>query len=155
MTFLKSMPKKTKKSDKYINLLESKKAWSDIFNILLNNKDGSILICCHQGKDRTGVVCALILYLLGIDYNTIIDDYLLSNDLLKESTDNLYKEVIETAMLNNLPIISKKALEANKEYIDYVFNSIKEKYGSFDSFYKDFCNLDDNKVSILKEKYCK
>ncbi len=155
MTFLKSMPNETVKSEKYVKLLESKKAWSKIFDILLNNKEGSILICCHQGKDRTGVVCALILSLLEIDYNTIVDDYLLSNDLLKEKTDSLYKKVIEVAKLNNLPLINKKALEANKEYIDYVFSSIKEKYNSLEEFYKKHCNLDDNKINLLKEKYCK
>ena len=154
LNFLKTMPNDTSKGEKYLKLLESKKAWQEIFEILLNN-DGSILICCHQGKDRTGVVCALLLNILGIDYETIIDDYLLSNDLLKENTDRLYEKVVKVAIERNITPISKQSLLANKEYIDYVFNSIKEKYGSLDNFYKNHCGLDDNKINTLKEKYCK
>ena len=153
LNFLKQMPNDISKGDKYIKLLQKEEAWSKIFDILLNNKDGSILICCHQGKDRTGVVCALILYLLGIDYDTIIDDYLLSNDLLKERTESLYKQVIEITSNKHIPPISKEAFMANKAHLDGVFNYLNEKYGSVDNFYKIQCNLDNEKIKIIKEKY--
>ena len=155
LNFLKTMPNDTIKSEKYVKLLQSKTAWKKIFDILLANEDGSILICCHQGKDRTGVICALILYLLGIDYDTIIDDYLLSNELLSERIDALYNEVIEIAMRNNLKPISKQALLANKEYIDYIFNSIKEKYGNMDNFFIVHCDLTADNINEIKKKYCK
>ena len=36
------------------------------------------LFHCHAGKDRTGIVAALLLLLLGVDERTVLDDYQLS-----------------------------------------------------------------------------
>ena len=55
-------------------------AWSNIFNIILNNDNGGILFHCSAGKDRTGVVTAVILTALGIDKEIIYQDYLLTNE---------------------------------------------------------------------------
>ncbi|PZC43282.1 MAG: Protein tyrosine/serine phosphatase/Protein tyrosine/serine phosphatase [Chloroflexi bacterium] len=37
------------------------------------------VVHCTAGKDRTGVVCALVMNLLGVDDATIVEDYALSN----------------------------------------------------------------------------
>ena len=58
-----------------------KEAWTKIFNVLLE-EDGAIMFHCTQGKDRTGIVTAMILTLLGADKETIYHDYLLTNSYL-------------------------------------------------------------------------
>ncbi len=153
LNFLKTMPNHSD-NKKYERLLQSKRAWSQIFDVLLNN-EGSFLICCHQGKDRTGVVCAIILSLLGIDYNTIVEDYLLSNELLKDRIDDLYSKVVDVARKRNINPIKKDALLANKEYLDYVFEYISNTYGSLNNFYKQVCNLDADKINAIKKTYIK
>jgi protein tyrosine/serine phosphatase len=42
---------------------------------------GSILIHCSAGKDRTGILAALTLNLLGVHRDDIMHDYLLTNDI--------------------------------------------------------------------------
>ena len=37
------------------------------------------VVHCSAGKDRTGVVCALVMNVLGVDDETIVEDYALSN----------------------------------------------------------------------------
>ncbi|MBO4666618.1 MAG: tyrosine-protein phosphatase, partial [Bacilli bacterium] len=59
---------------------DRKEVWSKIFNILLNNKEGAVLFHCSAGKDRTGVVSAIILTALGIDRKTVYNDYLITNE---------------------------------------------------------------------------
>lgn len=41
--------------------------------------DTGFLVHCAAGKDRTGIFCALILDELGVDRDTILEDYLLTN----------------------------------------------------------------------------
>jgi protein-tyrosine phosphatase len=41
--------------------------------------DGPVLIHCLAGKDRTGVVVALLLRLVGVERDAVIDEYLLTN----------------------------------------------------------------------------
>ena len=42
--------------------------------------DGGFLVHCAVGKDRTGIFCALILEELGVDRDTVMADYLLTNE---------------------------------------------------------------------------
>src|SRR5262249_45387779 len=47
--------------------------------LLVLNTDSALVFHCTAGKDRTGIAAALILYALGVDENTIMDDYLATN----------------------------------------------------------------------------
>jgi protein-tyrosine phosphatase len=49
--------------------------------------DGGFLIHCHVGKDRTGVVIALLLALAGVPRETIVADYILSEEHLRPLYD--------------------------------------------------------------------
>ena len=53
-----------------------------IVNTIMN-ADSNVFYFCGAGKDRTGVVSAIILKKLGYDDQTIIDDYM-------KSKENLY-----------------------------------------------------------------
>ena len=48
------------------------------------HSNSNVLFFCNAGKDRTGVVSALLLYTLGYDDEYIINDYMLSADNLKD-----------------------------------------------------------------------
>lgn len=41
--------------------------------------DHGFVVHCAAGKDRTGIFCALVLWELGVDHDTVIDDYLMTN----------------------------------------------------------------------------
>ncbi len=51
---------------------------------LIRESDCGVLYFCNAGKDRTGVVSALLLLELGADREQIIEDYLLSGENLRE-----------------------------------------------------------------------
>ena len=70
-------------------------ALHSILEVLANTKDGAIIYHCSEGKDRTGIVTVLILYLLGVDMETIRQDYLYSNYMLdnyRASRDKIMQE---------------------------------------------------------------
>ena len=56
----------------------AKTQYKKFFEILLDQNNGTILYHCSAGKDRTGVATALLLSALGVDRETVINDYLLS-----------------------------------------------------------------------------
>ena len=128
---------------------DRKDAWSNIFNILLNDNGGAILYHCSAGKDRTGVVTAVILTALGIDKETIYQDYLLTNE------KPLYYKKLALQMDPESREIFLDYFQAKKEYLDAAFDEINKIYGSFDNFLLETCLIDNNKLAILKDKYLK
>ena len=124
-------------------------AWSNIFNILLADNGGAILYHCSAGKDRTGVVTAVILTALGIDKETIYQDYLLTNE------KPLYYKKMALQMDPESREIFLDYFQAKKEYLDASFDEINKIYGSFDKFLLECCLIDNNKLAILKDKYLK
>ena len=126
---------------------DRKEAWSKIFDILLNNKEGAVLFHCSAGKDRTGVVSAVILTALGIDKETVYQDYLLTNE------KPLYYKKMALQMDPESREIFLDYFQAKKEYLDAAFDEIDKEYGTFDKFLLECCLIDKNKLNILKDKY--
>ncbi|MDO4912541.1 MAG: tyrosine-protein phosphatase [Lactobacillus sp.] len=70
---------------RYRNHLRNGQAgFKKVFKKLTEQTEGATIIHCSEGKDRTGLVCMLLLHALGIDEETIRRDYLLSQELMAD-----------------------------------------------------------------------
>ena len=56
--------------------------YARMFEGLMALGDSGFLVHCSAGKDRTGFACALILHALGVPRETVLEDYLLTNQAL-------------------------------------------------------------------------
>ncbi len=81
----------------------------DMIVSTIMNADTNVLYFCNAGKDRTGVVSAIILSKLGYDKEYIINDYLLSGENLKEDLLSFAREHTEI----DINVITPK-----REYIE-------------------------------------
>lgn len=73
-TILKSM-----KLDYVRTLFGSLPCGAEILNAILDRMDsGAVVFLCSAGKDRTGIVAALVLYLCRVEREDIIADYIVS-----------------------------------------------------------------------------
>lgn len=138
---------------KYYGLMvgrNKKEFWSKVFEILLDNDDGAIFFHCTVGKDRTGIVAAIILSLFGVSKEDIYKDYLLTNE------HPVIPFIYRLYSLKFKKEVRKQFFElfyVKTEYLDYAFSLIDETYGSLDNFYKECCSLDEQKINKLKAKY--
>ena len=110
------------------------------FKQLQDEQEVPLMFHCSAGKDRTGMAAALILHALGVDEDTIIQDYLSSNDYLGDKYAALKKEHPSFSAL----------FEVRQQYLQAGLNKIKEKYGSVDAFLTDVLEVD---IELMKEKY--
>ena len=69
----------------YMDMLTLQEKMKTIFEILGNNE--KVLYFCNAGKDRTGVVTALILKLLDVSEDDIIEDYVATKEFMKSALD--------------------------------------------------------------------
>jgi len=130
------------------------KACKKIFQILLNNEDnGAILFHCTAGKDRTGFVSALILATLGVQYDMIMKDYMLTNQYLSNKVEHTIKKLDAIGVNSKIIHKARGFFMAQEEYLDKSFCTITEKYGSLDIFLSDKLDLTVKERVKLNETY--
>ena len=63
-------------ASQYVEILEfTKDAVADILRVVVEEENVPVLIHCAHGKDRTGLIVAVILGCLGVNDDTIAEDY--------------------------------------------------------------------------------
>ncbi|WP_057534633.1 tyrosine-protein phosphatase [Yersinia pseudotuberculosis] len=102
---------------------------------------------CAVGKDRTGVGAALVLFALGADESTVLEDYLLTETTLKPFREHMLAEL--ALKLNDQALAQFTfVLSAREEFIQTALRSIHERYGSRERWLKHEFGLG----SIEREK---
>lgn len=137
----------------YPNLVKKDKSipWSQIFDILAENTDGAILWHCTAGKDRCGIVSAIIEYALGLNDEEVMYDYLYTN---KHKVFPIRYRMLSWLLIKGEVRRRFRSLFiAKKEYLTSALNYINETYGSIDHFIKDVCLVDDEKLKRIKNNY--
>ena len=85
------------------------------------------LFHCTAGKDRTGVLAALLLGVLGVDNETILADYALTN----QTMDRLYERLRAIPGNEERPISS---FEAQPKAMEEVLATLTTEYGGAEGY---------------------
>jgi protein-tyrosine phosphatase len=143
----------------YVDFLEGetgRRSYAELFSLLLAQpSDEALLFHCSQGKDRTGLAAMLILSVLGVDEQTIIFDYLLTNTfnaaLIERERAGLLAHGVPEDQLD------RYMLGFDQVYPQTMQNAIdhlKEAYGSVWGYVRDGLGLDEAARTELRAKYC-
>lgn len=108
---------------------------------------------CSAGKDRTGVAAALLLTALGVDRDTVMEDYLLSNRYFRPERA-MSEDAPEMAFFRSLPQDVVTALMGvDARYLDASFAAIEERSGGIRAYYRDELGLSDADIARLRALY--
>jgi protein tyrosine/serine phosphatase len=106
---------------------------------------GPVLIHCAIGRDRTGILAALTQHLLGVHYDDIVHEYLLTNDnpRLAERTPDLIKFVTAQAGGRAPDTQTIRALTHIKpELLAAAFAEMAAQHGSVDAYLESALRID-------------
>ncbi|MBC2122602.1 tyrosine-protein phosphatase [Listeria marthii] len=120
--------------ESYRVFVQSVEGFKEIFMEVLEDAKAGLpfVFHCTAGKDRTGVLGALLLTLLDVPEKTIFDDYAITNryqdDILKEMGGivALFAGGAEKIDLETF----RPMAEARPEYLEIAFDEMKKQYGS-------------------------
>ncbi|MGK9086507.1 tyrosine-protein phosphatase [Brucella intermedia] len=108
-------------------LTEQREQFAKVMLLIAEAQNGGVLFHCTTGKDRTGLIAALLLSNAGVDDQAICDDYALTGPLIAP----LQKEFLSHAAYFELSELAKHPmLECNPKTIMGVLNYISGTYGS-------------------------
>lgn len=108
---------------------------------------------CTAGKDRVGVGSATMLLALGVPRETIMEDYLLSNEN-QLSIDKLNKGMNGGQEISPEQLKMFQALtQVHTEYLQAFFDEIDARFGGTEGYLKNGLGLTDEQLSQFKEMY--
>lgn len=112
---------------------------------------------CTAGRDRTGVYSAILLTALGVPWETVVDDYLLTNRywLTDASIAQRQKDYQARYALAQPPPADgvRSMMTLQPDTLNAAFAAITKRYGSFDRFLKDGLALSEQDLVALKARF--
>ncbi|PLS18014.1 protein-tyrosine-phosphatase [Bacillus sp. M6-12] len=122
----------------------------EIIMLLSDEENLPALIHCTGGKDRTGFIAALIQLLAGVPYQTVLDEYLFSNELIGPRMRKVERFVRWVSLFQISPDRLKPILEVRHEYLDDIFMDILKSHGSIETYLCQFCNISEEMLASFR-----
>ncbi len=128
--------------------------YARMFEGLLKLEDRGFLVHCAAGKDRTGFACALILHALGVAEETVLEDYLLTNEFL-EIESEIMKRLIAHFGSGHLP--DPELVEAlagvRPEYLRAAYQAIESEFEGVEQYLEHAIGLDAGARDLLRSRF--
>lgn len=102
---------------------------------------GSVLWHCTEGKDRCGLLSAVLLLALGVKRSTIMEDYLLTNCVNTDKSEKYYQMVLSAGKTETEAEAIRDIFLAKEEYLDAAFSAIDAQYENADAFLRNGLNI--------------
>ncbi|MCR4911936.1 MAG: tyrosine-protein phosphatase [Bacilli bacterium] len=140
----------------YLDMLhgESLKNIGLVINRIITGKDDEygFYFHCSEGKDRTGIIAAILLSILGVSRKEIVDEYLVTNKMSNKKAFKYYMQIKYLRLQPRFALKVGRAFLAKKIYINSLFEVIDNEYGSLDEFLYKGLNLKKENIEAFKEK---
>lgn len=120
----------------------------------ITTSEQPVLYHCSAGKDRTGIISALILSILNVDRQTIVDDFMVSNYYRRARAE----KTLGKAKLGRIikPKLNMDAIEilstVDESFINATFSAIDSTYGGMEPFIQNGLGIDGTARRALIER---
>ncbi|KAF4444506.1 hypothetical protein FALBO_17225, partial [Fusarium albosuccineum] len=110
-----------------------------------------LLIHCTAGKDRTGVICAFILSICGVDDQTIAHEYSLTEAGLGDFKDELMASLMKNPELQGDLEGARRMLGAQPENMLAALKEFRQQYGSVEKYAVEKCGLSQDDLEQIRK----
>lgn len=122
----------------------------DVLTLVSQSSNMPALIHCKGGKDRTGLISALIQLIVGVPYKTVLEEYLLSNDLIEPQMKKIERMIRWMSLFRIPPEQIKPLLVVKADYLNDVHDYMLNQYGSVEAFLTGACGIDKKTLIDLR-----
>lgn len=136
-------------SEVYLNRLKKKTFGKQLvraLEIISDRENYPLLFHCGAGKDRTGILTAFVLSLLGVADDDIATEYSLTDPFMESIRVRIVNDPATPQAIKDLPDF---AWRAKPESMHLLLNTLRQKYGSIQG-YVEFMGGDESLIENLK-----
>lgn len=121
-----------------------------ILRHIRDHPDSGCIFHCTAGKDRTGILAALLLKLAGADDQTIAEDYALTRVGREPAREKIMARLQEEPLFasNNEAVLNM--FSCRPDTMLAFLSMLEEKYGSVERYLRDVVQLTDEDISIVR-----
>lgn len=123
------------------SLFEHSAQVGEVFRVLAR-AEGPVLVHCTAGKDRTGVVIALLQGLLGASEDQVLENYLETNGRMDERARSLGRRL---RWMGGWPFSAgelEPLMQARASYLQRALERLRELYGDESRYLAEACGVD-------------
>lgn len=114
---------------------------------------GSMMQHCSAGKDRTGVGCALLLLALGVEEQTVMQDYLLSTVFRYAHNQRFLAMMQEMGLPVSVMDALAQMLRVSPELLGASLDEIKKRYGGYERFFAEEYGADTARLQHWRQAH--
>ena len=130
------------------------RSFERFFREVLDTPDGSVLWHCTTGKDRTGLAAAFLLAALGVDWDTILSDFVLTNvffaDQIRATQRELERRGVAVPLIQT---VVSTFIGVNGRYLKNAWESMEASDGSIMGYLQNKLLLTDDDIAVLRDRY--
>jgi hypothetical protein len=125
-------------------------AYTRVFRHLAQDRPSPCLVHCTAGKDRTGVLVALLKLLVGVPREEIAYEYSLTDQGLEHLKPLFMERLLKNPALEGNPDGVRNMISSKKENMDATLDMIRDEFGGAEEYMKKLCGLSDGEIEKLK-----
>lgn len=114
--------------------------------------EGNLVYHCTAGKDRTGIASAIILDILGVDWDVIKAEYELSTDYRSKANSKYVREFSKYGISEEK---TRVMMGVKASYLDSIFSRIESEFGSKNLYYQKALGLGVKERKAMRDKFLK
>ena len=137
----------------YIHILEDHKDWAVRVLEAMASADGCVQFNCYTGKDRTGVISAMLLSIAGVSREDICADYSLSMSYLGRRYRKMAERMPSGRMdEDGRPNVGGGFFATLPTYMEKTLEYLEEHYGGMVPYLKS-CGVTEDTIAAIREKF--
>jgi protein-tyrosine phosphatase len=134
----------------FISLPSARQAYRTLFLSLADQKKLPAVFHCTTGKDRTGWAAAALLTLLGVPKETVMADYMRTNDY---TLPQFKKMIDEFAAAGGDRDIAIAIFGVKPEYLEASFDEMHKRYGTIENYFSKGLGIDAAGQKALRDMF--
>jgi protein-tyrosine phosphatase len=140
-------------------MIEAREYYAALLREIADPANRPLVFHCSHGIHRTGTATAILLSALGVPWETVREDYLLSNTYRQEEIDHRLAQ-LRDLHAQNTGVAPEDVDTTNMEafyilqasYIDAALEQAVADYGSIESYIRDGLGISDTEVERLRSQ---
>lgn len=129
-----------------------------LFDVLLDDQT-PVVFHCAAGKDRTGFCAAIVLGLAGVDEDTILADYALTDTAIDLYAFTRVHRAARMGLTDGEhpfekmpPDVREVLIRADPAYLKAALDSVAERHGSIEGYVQQALGLDKAQIATIRER---